>query len=74
MDRFINGNTEGLNLSTLTHASLNHNGPPRAIPILKFYRGPLPATSTTPDNVYNFYNQQKYFGQRVFEPNINGSL
>lgn len=74
MNRFINGNTEGLNMSTLRHPALDHNGPPISIPILRFYRGPLPAVSNRPDNVFNFYNNLRYRAQRVYQPNLSGSL
>jgi hypothetical protein len=63
---------EGFQLSRTSHASLN----PDLIPKnnVRHYRGPVPALSNVPDNMYVFYEQQGFRGQRTFQPTLEGSL
>ena len=73
--RFVNpNNTEGDTVTNLRHSSLDNSGPPLINSGLVFYRGPLPATNSRPDNVYNFYQNRKFRSMRVLQPNLNGSL
>ena len=61
----------GIQESTLHHASLDTMIPNT---IAKGYRGPLPSTNTFVDSAVNFYVQRIYKNQRVFQPDLSGSL
>lgn len=76
MERFTTleqAQQSGLELSTLRHPSLENSSPIMSEPI-KFYRGPLPFTNTTPDSVYNYYTRHLYRSDRLIQPNLGGSL
>lgn len=61
-----------LTLSNLRHSSLDSNIIPKNN--VRHYRGPVPALSNVPDNMYVFYEQQGFRGQRTFQPTLEGSL
>jgi hypothetical protein len=62
----------GMTVSTMRHGSLT--GPMPINPVIAFYRGPLPSTSTFTDSVVNFYTENNFRSQRLFQPRLNGSL